>query len=70
MQRLYFNLNTGAKSLVPVSECPSISEETNFPFTDVPDTVTLEMVGFEYVQGKKVLKINFPQAPVIETTTL
>ena len=71
MQRLYFNFSGGDVRLVPLSSCPSIEEETNFPNTDVPDNVTLSMISFKWVDGLLVPQINYPKidSSMVKPTT-
>ena len=60
MQRLYFNFGTGDVRLVPVAGCPSIEEETVFPYADIPDDVTMEMISFKAVDGRMEPHITYP----------
>ena len=66
MQRLYFNFQQGDVRLVPLALCPAMEDETSFPNVDVPDDVTMEMIGFKAVDGRLDPVITYP---VIATTT-
>lgn len=70
MQRLYFNFQQGDVRLVPVDLCPALEAETSFPNADVPDDVTMEMIGFKVVDGRLDPVITYPTIPSTTSTPI
>lgn len=46
MKRLYYTLEGKFRELKPVDECPPFTEDTNYPFMDVADSVEEKHITF------------------------